>query len=61
MKEKTIIENNVTIYVKAWLYSNVHIGYNLAILSGYFVNFDAPSNTIVIDNPREIHYGKMYK
>lgn len=49
------IGNNVTLYANSTVCGNVHIGNNVDIAAGAFVNFDVPDNSIVVGNPGVIH------
>ena len=49
------IGDNVIIYANATICGNVHVGNNVIISAGAFVNFDVPDNSIVIGNPGTIH------
>lgn len=49
-----IIGNNVCMNANAIIVGNVHIGDNVLISPGTFINFDVPDNSIVIGNPGRI-------
>lgn len=49
-----IIGNSVWIGVNATIVGNIKIGDNVLIAPNSFVNFDVPSNSIVIGNPSKI-------
>ena len=49
----------MTLYANATVCGNVHIGNNVEIAAGAFVNFDVPDNSIVIGNPGVIHKNKL--
>ena len=46
--------NNVCMNANAIVIGNAHIGNNVLIAPGAFVNFDVPDNSIVIGNPGKI-------
>lgn len=48
------IGNNVVIGANAILLGGINIGDNVLIAPGAFINFDVPSNSIVIGNPGKI-------
>lgn len=48
------IGNNVCMNANAVIIGNAHIGNNVLIAPGAFVNFDVPDNSIVIGNPGQI-------
>ena len=48
------IGNNVCMNANAVIIGNAHIGDNVLIAPGAFVNFDVPDNSIVIGNPGQI-------
>lgn len=50
-----IIGNEVWIGVNATIVGDVKIGNNVLIAPNAYVNFDVPSNSVVIGNPGEIH------
>ena len=50
-----IIEDNVTVYANATICGGIRVGQNSEIAAGSFVNFDVPSNSVVIGNPGVIH------
>lgn len=50
-----IIGNNVTVFANATVCGKVHIGDDVIIAAGAFVNFDVPDHAIVIGNPGVIH------
>jgi len=45
------IGNRVTICINAFVAGNINIGDDVLIAANSFVNFDVPSNSIVIGNP----------
>ncbi|MBO4675429.1 MAG: serine acetyltransferase [Elusimicrobiaceae bacterium] len=49
------IGNRVTICINAMVCGNVKIGDDVLIAANAFVNFDVPSNSLVIGNPGVIH------
>lgn len=49
------IGDGVTLYANSTVCGNVHIGNNVEIAAGAFVNFDVPDNSVVIGNPGVIH------
>lgn len=49
-----IIGNNVYMNANSVVIGNVHIGNDVLIAPGAFVNFDVPDNSIVIGNPGQI-------
>lgn len=53
-KGNPIIGNRVWIGSNAIIVGSIHIGDNVLIAPGAFVNFDVPDNSIVIGNPGEI-------
>lgn len=52
------IGDNVTLYANSTVCGNVHIGNNVEISAGAFVNFDVSDNSVVIGNPGVIHKRK---
>ena len=52
------IGNNVFLGTYSVIVGNVSIGNHVIIAPGAYVNFDVPSNSIVIGNPRSVIYGK---
>jgi len=48
------IGNNVCMNANAVVIGNAHIGNDVLIAPGAFVNFDVPDNSIVIGNPGQI-------
>lgn len=53
-KGTPIIGNNVVMQTNSMIMGGVHIGDNVLIAPGAFVNFDVPENSIVIGNPGKI-------
>ena len=51
-----IIGNRVTICANAMVCGKVTIGDDVLIAAGAYVNFDVPSNSVVIGNPGVIHH-----
>ena len=51
-----IIGNRVTICANAMVCGKVTIGDDVLIAAGAYVNFDVPSNSVVIGNPGIIHH-----
>lgn len=49
------IGDNVEVFANATICGNIHIGNNVSIASGSFVNFDVPDDSVVIGNPGIIH------
>ena len=49
-----VIGNNVCVNANAIVVGGIHIGNNVLIAPGAFVNFDVPDNSIVIGNPGKI-------
>ena len=49
-----VIGNNVCMNANAIIIGNAHIGNDVLIAPGAFVNFDVPDNSIVIGNPGQI-------
>jgi serine O-acetyltransferase len=49
-----IIGDNVCMNANSLIIGGVHIGNNVLIAPGAFVNFDVPDNSIVIGNPGQI-------
>lgn len=49
-----VIGDNVCVNANAIIIGNCHIGNNVLIAPGAFVNFDVPDNAIVIGNPGRI-------
>lgn len=49
-----VIGDNVCVNANAMIVGNCHIGNNVLIAPGAFVNFDVPDNAIVIGNPGKI-------
>ncbi len=49
-----VIGNNVCMNANSIVVGNAHIGNNVLIAPGAFVNFDVPDNSIVIGNPGQI-------
>lgn len=49
-----VIGNNVCMNANSVIIGNAHIGNNVLIAPGAFVNFDVPDNSIVIGNPGKI-------
>ncbi len=49
-----IIGNNVCMNANSVIIGNAHIGNNVLIAPGAFINFDVPDNSIVIGNPGQI-------
>ena len=54
MKGVPVIGDNVVIGANACIIGNCHIGNDVLIAPGAFVNFDVPDNSIVIGNPGRI-------
>ena len=50
-----IIGDNVYVGINATVIGNIHIGNDVMIAPGSFVNFDVPDNSIVIGNPGAVH------
>lgn len=48
------IGNNVCMNANSIIVGNVHIGNDVLIAPGAFVNFDVPDNSVVIGNPGQI-------
>lgn len=48
------IGNNVCMNANSIIIGNCHIGNNVLIAPGAFINFDVPDNSIVIGNPGQI-------
>lgn len=51
-----VIGDRVTICCNAMVCGGIHIGNDVLIAAGAFVNFDVPDNSIVIGNPGVIHH-----
>lgn len=49
------IGNRVTVCANAMVCGNITIGDDVLIAAGAYVNFDVPSNSVVIGNPGVIH------
>ncbi len=49
------IGDRVTVCSNAFVCGNIHIGDDVMIAANSFVNFDVPSNSVVIGNPGVIH------
>lgn len=49
------IEDNVTLCSNCMVCGDIHIGSNVLIAGNAFVNFDVPSDSIVLGNPGVIH------
>jgi serine O-acetyltransferase len=58
-KGTPIIGDNVTLFANSTVCGNIRVGNNVEIAAGAFVNFDVPSNAIVIGNPGIIHMKKV--
>ena len=54
-KGSPIIGNNVFIGINSTIVGGINIGDNVLIAPNSYVNFDVPSNSIVIGNPASIH------
>lgn len=54
-KGNPTIGNNVILYANSTVCGKISIGDNVEISAGAFVNFDVPSDSIVIGNPGVIH------
>lgn len=54
-KGNPVIGDNVIIYSNASIVGNIHIGDNVQICPGAFVDFDVPCDSIVVGNPGIIH------
>ena len=52
------IGNNVVVCANATVVGNITVGDNSLIAGGAFVNFDVPSDSIVVGNPGVIHNRK---
>lgn len=50
-----VIGDNVYIGLNASVVGNIKVGNNVLIAANSFVNFDVPSNSVVIGNPGVIH------
>ena len=50
-----VVGNNVYIGLNSTVVGNIKIGNNVLIAPNTFVNFDVPSNSIVLGNPGIIH------
>ena len=55
-KGTPVIDDNVVIGTNAMVCGGIHISSNVLIAANSFVDFDVPSNSIVIGNPGKIHY-----
>lgn len=56
-KEGTpLIGNRVTVCANAMVCGNITIGDDVLIAAGAYVNFDVPSNSVVVGNPGVIHH-----
>lgn len=49
-----VIDDNVVMCANSMVTGGVHIGHDVLIAPGAFVNFDVPPNSIVIGNPGKI-------
>lgn len=52
---EVVIGNNVFIRIHATVVGNIKIGNDVLIVPNAYVNFDVPSHSVVIGNPRVIH------
>lgn len=50
------IGNRVTVCANAMVCGNITIGDDVLIAANAYVNFDVPSNSVVVGNPGAIHY-----
>lgn len=60
-KGSPIIGNNVTLFPNSTVCGNVHIGDDVIIAAGAWVNFDVSSGSTVVGNPGIIHKRKSQK
>lgn len=61
LKGAPVIGSNVVICANAFVCGNIHVGDNVLIAANAFVDFDVPTDSVVIGNPGQIHHKENMK